>query len=216
MLNMTPRDTLLVAILLFMSLACPALVQAYEDEPVPTLPIAARTQPPSPYPRKSPPRFEPSEFNQLPKKTIQDYDIRQDGSNGAVSREVCSENGECSATTMMPVGAAYQTNFYFPLIGDWVVQMHIIGTSKARLIVEGAYPIVETLEFVLKPVKDDDAPTKNVMFDVTLSPSLQAILDSFMVTLSEISYDVEADAPSAMVAILHMLTFPIKLERQAS
>jgi len=53
-------------------------------------------------------------------------------------------------------------------------------------------------------------------FSVVLSEELNAILHQFTVSLTEIQYDPEHDVVSAMVSILYVLTFPIRLRRVVS
>jgi hypothetical protein len=149
----------------------------------------------------------------LPKKSIADYAIPDE----VGTQVVCDDaTQECVMPTSLPVGATYQVEFEYPIIGAYIVKLQVVSPSRAKLVVDGGYPIRDSLEYQLKPVgESEDANNNRVTFNVQLSDKMKGILDQFTVTLSEIRYDIAEDSPSVLVSILYMLTFPLKLTRAA-
>lgn len=123
-------------------------------------------------------------------------------------------DGECKNVQSLPIGATYQVSFDFAVIGPYVVKLLITDETRGKLIVEGGYPIRDNLDYQLKPVAEGASEDgSQVTFHVDLSEKMKGIMSKFMVSLSEIQYDVEKDEPSVVVSILYVVTFPLTLKR---
>ena len=159
-----------------------------------------------------------------------------DGGCTAAGDGECTSHSPRSLPTLA-VGATYRTRFEFPLIGDYIVTMKIVRENRASLDVDGGYPIRDYFQYQLLDHDHDsevahthdhdcdhdhdhshDHPhdhPESLHFSVVLSEKLNAILHQFTVSLTEIQYDPQQDVVSAMVSILYVLTFPIRLQRIA-
>mmetsp|Transcript_11393 Transcript_11393/g.18876 ORF Transcript_11393/g.18876 Transcript_11393/m.18876 type:complete len:199 (+) Transcript_11393:76-672(+) len=140
-------------------------------------------------------------------KTTEEYAL----SAAPPQPEMCVE-GVCTTDTttptMLPINAVYQVKFSFPLLGDYVVNMYVLSANQAKLIVDGGFPLRGVFDYQLSTNKKN-----RVTFHVQLPQRMRDILERYTVTLSEIRYNVEEDAPSVVVAILYIITFPLKLKR---
>jgi hypothetical protein len=197
MIGSCRRSSALV-ILVILLLNCSLYMVQADDAAMPVIPSSVR------------PASAPSP---LPKKTIADYAIPDE----VGAQVICDDaTQECVLPTSLPVGATYQVEFDYPIIGPYIVKLQVVSPSRAKLVVDGGYPIRDSLEYQLKPIgESEDANNNRVTFNVQLSENMKSILDQFTVTLSEIRYDIAEDSPSVLVSILYVLTFPLKLTRAA-
>lgn len=139
---------------------------------------------------------------------------------------------------VLPIGAVYELSFKMPFVGRQSIQLTILDGKRARLVVDGGYPIDDHLTYAMLPDDNnsntssggsstttttfsttksagptESPPPRMRRFSVELSEDVKAVMRRFHTELSQIRYDTEQDSPSVLVSFMKIVSIPLRLRR---